>query len=36
MSNGLGELDIYLIGEGRHEELWKALGAQLRRDSSGT
>jgi len=27
MSNGLGELDIYLIGEGRHEELWKALGS---------
>ncbi|MGA4800873.1 1,4-alpha-glucan branching enzyme [Streptomyces lavendulocolor] len=24
----LGELDLYLIGEGRHEELWKALGAQ--------
>ncbi|MFJ9157139.1 1,4-alpha-glucan branching enzyme [Streptomyces griseoviridis] len=23
----LGELDLYLIGEGRHEELWKALGA---------
>ncbi|MET9520406.1 1,4-alpha-glucan branching enzyme [Streptomyces sp. NPDC002994] len=24
----LGELDLYLIGEGRHEELWQALGAQ--------
>lgn len=24
----LGELDLHLIGEGRHEELWKALGAQ--------
>ncbi|WP_342342226.1 1,4-alpha-glucan branching enzyme [Streptomyces agglomeratus] len=24
----LGELDLYLIGEGRHEELWRALGAQ--------
>ncbi|MEV4334805.1 1,4-alpha-glucan branching enzyme [Streptomyces sp. NPDC049597] len=23
----LGDLDLYLIGEGRHEELWKALGA---------
>ncbi|MFF1699607.1 1,4-alpha-glucan branching enzyme [Streptomyces sp. NPDC058257] len=23
----LGELDLHLIGEGRHEELWKALGA---------
>lgn len=26
----LGELDIYLIGEGRHERLWEALGAHLR------
>ncbi|MDI5968334.1 1,4-alpha-glucan branching enzyme [Streptomyces sp. SL13] len=25
----LGELDLHLIGEGRHEELWKALGAQV-------
>ncbi|MEV7233426.1 1,4-alpha-glucan branching enzyme [Streptomyces sp. NPDC051020] len=24
----LGELDLHLIGEGRHEELWTALGAQ--------
>ncbi|MGW4007036.1 1,4-alpha-glucan branching enzyme, partial [Streptomyces nigra] len=24
----LGDLDLHLIGEGRHEELWKALGAQ--------
>jgi 1,4-alpha-glucan branching enzyme len=24
----LGELDLHLIGEGRHEELWKALGSQ--------
>ena len=24
----LGELDLHLIREGRHEELWKALGAQ--------
>ncbi|MEV7416930.1 1,4-alpha-glucan branching enzyme [Streptomyces sp. NPDC089919] len=24
----LGELDLHLIGEGRHEQLWKALGAQ--------
>jgi 1,4-alpha-glucan branching enzyme len=24
----LGGLDLHLIGEGRHEELWKALGAQ--------
>ncbi|WP_334170413.1 1,4-alpha-glucan branching protein GlgB [Sinomonas sp.] len=25
----LGELDLYLIGEGRHEQLWKALGARV-------
>jgi 1,4-alpha-glucan branching enzyme len=24
----VGDLDLHLIGEGRHEELWKALGAQ--------
>ncbi|MFJ4787512.1 1,4-alpha-glucan branching protein GlgB [Streptomyces sp. NPDC088794] len=24
----LGELDLHLIAEGRHEELWKALGAE--------
>lgn len=24
----LGDLDLHLIGEGRHEELWRALGAQ--------
>ena len=26
----LGEMDRHLIGEGRHEELWKVLGAHLR------
>ncbi len=26
----LGEIDQYLIGEGRHEELWTVLGAHLR------
>ena len=26
----LGELDLHLIREGRHEELWRALGAQIR------
>ena len=26
----LGELDLHLISEGRHQELWKALGARLR------
>ncbi len=30
----LGELDLHLIGEGRHEELWKALGAHTRTYSS--
>jgi 1,4-alpha-glucan branching enzyme len=34
--SSLGELDLYLIGEGRHEQLWKALGAQVKRDESGT
>ena len=31
----LGELDLYLIAEGRHEQLWKALGAQVKRDKAG-
>jgi 1,4-alpha-glucan branching enzyme len=26
----IGELDLHLIGEGRHERLWKVLGAQPR------
>ena len=26
----LGEVDLYLIGEGRHEELWKVLGSHVR------
>ena len=26
----LGQLDLHLIGEGRHEELWKVLGAHTR------
>jgi 1,4-alpha-glucan branching enzyme len=25
----LGEIDLHLIGEGRHEELWKVLGARV-------
>ncbi|CAN1520892.1 GlgB 1,4-alpha-glucan branching enzyme [Candidatus Nanopelagicaceae bacterium] len=33
--SSLGELDLYLIAEGRHEQLWKALGAQVKRDDSG-
>lgn len=31
----LGELDLYLIGEGRHEKLWEVLGAHLQRNESG-
>ena len=31
----LGELDLYLIGEGRHEKLWEALGAHVERDTTG-
>jgi 1,4-alpha-glucan branching enzyme len=27
----LGEMDLYLIGEGRHENLWEVLGAHVRR-----
>lgn len=33
--SSLGELDLYLISEGRHEQLWKALGAQVKRDDAG-
>lgn len=38
----LGEVDLHLIAEGRHEKLWSALGAHVRRyhsalgDSEGT
>ncbi len=31
----LGEIDIHLISEGRHEKLWQALGANVIRDKSG-
>ncbi|MEO6714530.1 MAG: 1,4-alpha-glucan branching protein GlgB [Mycobacteriales bacterium] len=27
----LGELDLHLFGEGRHEQLWKGLGAHIQR-----
>jgi len=33
--SSLGVLDLYLIAEGRHEQLWKALGAQVKRDETG-
>ena len=32
----LGELDMYLITEGRHEKLWQALGAHVKRDAHGS
>jgi 1,4-alpha-glucan branching enzyme len=32
----LGELDLYLIGEGRHEKLWTVLGAVVRPELGGT
>ena len=31
----LGELDLYLIGEGRHEKLWEVLGSHVLRDETG-
>ncbi|GAB3271704.1 hypothetical protein GCM10027449_07720 [Sinomonas notoginsengisoli] len=30
----IGELDLHLIGEGRHEELWRVLGAHVERHHS--
>ena len=32
----LGELDLYLITEGRHEKLWNVLGSHVKRDTDGT
>ena len=32
----LGEVDLHLIREGRHETLWTVLGAHVRRDAGGT
>ncbi|CAB4930022.1 unannotated protein [freshwater metagenome] len=31
----LGELDLHLISQGRHEQLWNALGAHVCRDDAG-
>ena len=31
----LGELDMYLITEGRHEKLWEVLGSHVKRDADG-
>jgi 1,4-alpha-glucan branching enzyme len=35
-STSLGELDLHLIAEGRHEQLWRVLGAQPQHDPVGT
>ncbi|NYE37764.1 1,4-alpha-glucan branching enzyme [Nocardioides cavernae] len=35
MTHAPGELDLHLIGEGRHEELWKVLGAQVSTSATG-
>ena len=32
----LGELDLHLIREGRHEKLWQVLGAHVREDAGTT
>src|ERR1019366_2506876 len=32
----LGEIDLPLIAEGRHEQLWQALGARFRPEAAGT
>ena len=33
--SSLGEMDLHLFNEGRHEKLWEALGAQVKRDAKG-
>ncbi|MEY4683514.1 MAG: hypothetical protein RL534_933, partial [Actinomycetota bacterium] len=33
--SSIGELDLHLFNEGRHEKLWGALGAQVKRDKKG-
>jgi 1,4-alpha-glucan branching enzyme len=33
--SSIGELDLHLFNEGRHEQLWSALGAQVKRDEKG-
>jgi 1,4-alpha-glucan branching enzyme len=32
----LGDIDLHLIGEGRHEELWRVLGAHVSDQGDGT
>lgn len=33
--SAIGELDLHLFNEGRHEKLWNVLGAQVKRDATG-
>lgn len=33
--SSLGEIDLYLIGEGRHEKLWEALGSHIQYSPTG-
>ncbi len=35
LHSNLGELDLHLISQGRHENLWKVLGAHVRRSIDG-
>ena len=34
-NSSIGEIDLHLFNEGRHEKLWQALGSQVLRDKSG-
>ncbi len=34
-NSSIGEMDLHLFNEGRHEKLWEALGSQVIRDKSG-
>ena len=33
--SSIGEIDLHLFNEGRHEKLWDVLGAQVKRDEKG-
>ena len=35
-NSSIGEMDLYLFNEGRHEKLWEALGSQVLREKDGT
>ena len=34
-NSSIGEMDLYLFNEGRHEKLWEALGSQILREKDG-